>query len=492
MRHNITAVKANAGRLREAADQALLDAPPKLSTPAGRRFGVCLAIGIWLALTAPADATFPGANGRIVFAKRSLTASGGSTSTLWTVDPGTGRTRQLTRVPSSCRAIEAWDDLAPAYSPSGRWIAFAHRDTCRAGERRGIYLMRADGTHRQLLVGARDLPATDPWAVQAFGYPAWSRDGRRLAFVSGVPDGPVLVVRARRKGPRRVAKLPFTGGGHISWGPARAIAFMRGDPEQGRVSLHLAHPDGGGRRRLPTGLAPEWSPDATRLAFHAVRRYIYGEDCDPAPSYIGPHASFDRSGQGGVRAVARLIPVDAEGCLAAAHTGSVYVVRADGRDLRRVTSPGVTGDSYRDHDVRHTATWSPDGKQLAFVRIHGSYQGGYRNDSLSTDIYAMPAAGGAKRILLKGSGAAGESITSLSWQALPRGSRAAARGSTGKPASAAARRHTKDRLGASNGRSDTDGMPTGLLVGLIATALLALATGLLALLRRYNGSSTAE
>ena len=59
-------------------------------------------------------------------------------------------------------------DYSPAWSPDGRWIAFM---SDRSGSP-NVWLMRADGTAPKQLT---DLPGISE-------YPSWSPDGARLAF----------------------------------------------------------------------------------------------------------------------------------------------------------------------------------------------------------------------------------------------------------------------------------------------------------------------
>ena len=72
-------------------------------------------------------------------------------------------------------------DVRPAWSPDGRRIAFVSR---RDGNSE-VYVMNADGSGKRNLT--RDRASDDD-------YPTWSPDGRRIAFlrVRTVPARPVI------------------------------------------------------------------------------------------------------------------------------------------------------------------------------------------------------------------------------------------------------------------------------------------------------------
>ncbi|MFL6122945.1 serine hydrolase [Actinophytocola sp.] len=183
--------------------------------------------------------------------------------------------------------IEDLDGLAvpsqPALSPDGGWIAYVLR-TADAGQDRNVdqlWLVATDGSApRRLTAGPADAA------------PAWSPDGRRLAFVRG---GQLAVLDAGGGEPEQLTDLPL-GAGAPHWSPdGRRLAFTAPvDPNGGargpmvsdgldyqadgagmlgavREQLHVLDLDSRAVRQVtdgPQGAAtPAWSPDGTTLAF---------------------------------------------------------------------------------------------------------------------------------------------------------------------------------------------------------------------------------
>jgi Tol biopolymer transport system component len=100
---------------------------------------------------------------------------------------------------------------SPAWSPDGRYIAFVDY---RSQAFRSITRIRPDGTGRKVIYRA------DPqWATAA---PDWSPDGNSLAFVKSSQKASSLAVIAagggqRHRVARRSAKHPFTS---VAWAPS--------------------------------------------------------------------------------------------------------------------------------------------------------------------------------------------------------------------------------------------------------------------------------
>ncbi len=171
------------------------------------------------------------------------------------------------------RGDEGGGACCPAWSPSGRRIAFAYRANSE-GAGGQIWLVNADSTGKRLLVKppGGSIPVS-------FTYPTWSPDGKRIAFAYviephppkyGSSTGFIGLVRADGRG--RIVKLKA---GRDPWQPAwshdgRLIAFADRLRWIAVLDLRTHHV-----RRLHRGTKPSWSPDDRQLAFEGPRGGIF-------------------------------------------------------------------------------------------------------------------------------------------------------------------------------------------------------------------------
>jgi Tol biopolymer transport system component len=160
---------------------------------------------------------------------------------------------------TSLRKISRSGDQ-PAWSPGGRKIAFSDGDESSGNS---IYVMRPDGSHRQLVA--------KPDAEHSYNGASWSRDGQRIAFsVGSAPDVGArttwLGVVSQLRG--RVARYAVgSWPSSPDWSrDGRRIVFASGygnAPSLAILTLRTR-----GVRLLPVkGFRPHWSPDGKRIVY---------------------------------------------------------------------------------------------------------------------------------------------------------------------------------------------------------------------------------
>jgi Tol biopolymer transport system component len=164
------------------------------------------ALGLLAALlcSASAEGAFPGKNGRVAYVE----SARGRASSGW------GPTIVSVRLDGTGRqtlttATRASGDFEPAWSPNGRRLAYVHSTGRRIGPGTAgteIWVMNADGT------GKRRLTRNALWD----GSPTWSPDGRSILFVRGRlfvarderPSADLWVMSADGTRQRRLTRTP--------------------------------------------------------------------------------------------------------------------------------------------------------------------------------------------------------------------------------------------------------------------------------------------
>ena len=224
----------------------------------------------------------------------------------------------------------------PAWSPDGRRIAYSVNEN-------ELDLINADGSGERVL---------RKHAAGVFGgnHPTWSRDSRKIAFMEAVGQTlQIFVVDDDGSDLHQLTHGPISSAEPDRSPDGRKIAFSS-DRSGQSVDIYVMNADGRGPVTQLTrkgGSAPDWSPDGRKVVFWSDR------------------AAKKKPGQPGGE--------------------DIYVISSDGSHERRLTHDPVSATG---------PVWSPDGKEILFVsNRRGNFQ-----------IYIMGADGTHQRQLTHGSG----------------------------------------------------------------------------------------
>lgn len=242
-------------------------------------------------------------NGLIAFVRVDATATalGGHriSSSIYVFDPSDPQPRRIATIDGQALDLD--------WSPNGKRLLFgAHPATGDV-----VYVVNGDGTdlHRVIDHG---------WM------PAWSPDGRRIAYTGG--DDQIHV--ADEDGSNDVTLTHVSSAGYVDWSPdGSMLAFAGPGPENHRQGwdIYVMSADGSNVQNLTNhpavDLDPSWSPDGSRILFRSRRAEPLGG------------VSEDESNE------------------------RLYTIHPDGSALTELTT---------DTTITQSPTWSPDGSRIVF------------------------------------------------------------------------------------------------------------------------------
>ena len=300
---------------------------------------VAVALGLLALLAAkPAEAAFPGKNGKIAFV-----SSRDANAEVYTIGPAGGAATRIT--------FPNGGSTEPAFSPDGTKIAFN-----RGGD---IYVMGANGMKPDG-TGATRLTTASTFESD----PTWSADGTKIAFVAngfevdGSMDLEIWVMNADGTGRTPLTSNAFSDT-QPAWSPlGDRIAFVSSRTGDTDSNVYIMNADGSGQASItpnsPAGCSPNcyqgsdndptWSPDGTRIA------YVHGYGTPTNP-------------------------------LAGGGASNIWTMDPTGANKTNVSNnPDTSAVS---------PAWSPDGTRIAYVGAVDT----------NRDIYTMNADGTSQGVL---------------------------------------------------------------------------------------------
>jgi Tol biopolymer transport system component len=157
----------------------------------------------------------------------------------------------------------------PAWSPNGRTIVFT--SVARNAPPFRLYLMDEGGRGRRRVPGRYPDPEPTPNASSG---PTWSRDGRRIFFLTYQEDELRVINRAGSVSRNLTPTLAKVRDFDLSPDGRKLVLTAPGTPDRG-WEIYTVNVDGSGLRQLTENRAhdvePTWSPDGQKIAFESTR-----------------------------------------------------------------------------------------------------------------------------------------------------------------------------------------------------------------------------
>lgn len=239
---------------------------------------------------------------------------------------------------------------------------------------RNIYTIRADGSGISLAVGGLD----------ELGWPAWSPDGRRIAFVDGYSTGgygrAIVIANPDGTNPAEITnRMGSHSFSHPAWSPSGDeilfnVLFYQGNQLLNYVYAIRADGSKWSGLELPQGVGNQlggvWSPDSQHILFYFANLELSKSDIYIVRRYDSQLTQLTNLND---------LAIDPSwspdgGSIAFSRNGDIWVMDAAALNLKQLTTNPA---------IEIAPTWSLDGQLIAF---QGKQTGNW-------DIYVVAADG---------------------------------------------------------------------------------------------------
>lgn len=222
-----------------------------------------------------------------------------------------------------------------------------------------VYIVNIDGTGLRRITNSRYGEA----------YPAWLPDGSGISFIYGRHvDGEVYMSDGGGKEPIRLTS-ETKAFGNLSWSPdGKMLAYTSAsinDPDQYQINVYAVNGTELNPALSVPSIAISWSPDGQHITYAAGNIFVLNLATQvtkritdlPIRNYNCHSAIWSPNGNQIAFVYSR--DIDMVGSRA-----EIYVVNADGSDLRLITNQA---------DEFYPVAWAPDGTKIAFLYRRNIY-----------------------------------------------------------------------------------------------------------------------